>query len=207
MLQIMAGALIGLTLMAAPKYQLRDLHVEIYNLQKRLQDLGYYNLKATGILGTLTQNALLTMQQNNGLTVDYNLTQEVLDAVYQNNIKGILTQNARYAKNGMTLEKSADGLLDRLPDQFKVIEPLTQNEYTFTVTEKKGCIIGRLNANKDFDLHVKKAIIAVINDKNYPASLEVTKTQIHVYLQGCKTPDGKDDALHNYNISRLLSLS
>ncbi len=64
------GSTITVTLPAAGKMKPGDTSPEVKTLQEALNQLGTAQLKADGIYGPLTQQAVTAFQQANGLTVD-----------------------------------------------------------------------------------------------------------------------------------------
>jgi hypothetical protein len=64
------GGTITVTLPAAGKMKPGDTSPEVKTLQEALSQLGTAQLKADGIYGPLTQQAVTAFQQANGLTVD-----------------------------------------------------------------------------------------------------------------------------------------
>ena len=66
----MTGSTITVTLPAAGKMKPGDTSPEVKTLQEALNQLGTAQLKADGIYGPLTQQAVTAFQQANGLTVD-----------------------------------------------------------------------------------------------------------------------------------------
>jgi Putative peptidoglycan binding domain len=64
------GSTTTVTLPAAGKIKPGDTSAEVKTLQQALNQLGSAQLKADGIYGPLTEQAVITFQQANGLTVD-----------------------------------------------------------------------------------------------------------------------------------------
>jgi len=54
----------------------------VFKVQLRLRDLGYLNYRPTGLYYTMTQNAVISFQQNNGLDTDGQVGQMTYDKMF-----------------------------------------------------------------------------------------------------------------------------
>ncbi len=74
---------------AAAPYQIKlgDSGVDIENMQRRLNELGYYDGKINGFFGTATEDALEAFQQKNGFAVDAIFNVDDRDLLYSPSAK------------------------------------------------------------------------------------------------------------------------
>jgi len=58
----------------------------VFKVQMRLRDLGYLNYRPTGLYYTMTQNAVISFQQNNGLDTDGQVGQITYDKLFSSDV-------------------------------------------------------------------------------------------------------------------------
>lgn len=66
---------------------------EVTVIQERLQRLGYFNQSPTGVFGTITQNAVIQFQQENGLTADGVVGDQTIRVLFSPDARGINVQS------------------------------------------------------------------------------------------------------------------
>lgn len=66
---------------------------EVTVIQERLQRLGYFNQSPTGVFGTITQNAVIQFQQENGLTADGVVGDQTIRVLFSPDARGISVQS------------------------------------------------------------------------------------------------------------------
>jgi len=82
---VFSASVFGTAVPALALIKLGDSGDQVVQVQRRLQELGYFKSKATGYYGYLTEDAVKHFQQNNGLTPDGVIgtkTQEALEQTY-----------------------------------------------------------------------------------------------------------------------------
>ncbi len=60
--------------------------IPVFKVQMRLRDLGYINYRPTGLYYTMTQNAVISFQQNNGLDTDGQVGQMTYDKLFSSDV-------------------------------------------------------------------------------------------------------------------------
>ncbi len=80
---LLTASVFGTTVPAIAAMKVGDSGEQVVEVQRRLQELGYFKFKATGYYGSLTEDAVKHFQQNNGL---------VADGVIGSNTKSALSQ-------------------------------------------------------------------------------------------------------------------
>lgn len=82
---VLTASLLGTAVPAFATVKVGDSGEQVVQVQRRLQELGYFKFKATGYYGSMTQDAVKHFQRNNGLVADGVIganTQVALDQVY-----------------------------------------------------------------------------------------------------------------------------
>jgi peptidoglycan hydrolase-like protein with peptidoglycan-binding domain len=60
--------------------------IPVFKVQMRLRDLGYLNYRPTGLYYTMTQNAVISFQQNNALDTDGQVGQITYDKLFSSDV-------------------------------------------------------------------------------------------------------------------------
>lgn len=187
----------------APAFRVSEHSLRIYNMQLRLQDLGYYNLKPTGTYAGLTQTVVSRFQQNNDFPITKDITQEELAALHSPKAAPQYKRSAPRLATDLPLEQSTWEQIE-LPTNCTLLEVESKAKYTFSLKEKKGYAAGLMEGSANVKKHKKTAVVATIQGKHYPASMEVTGSSVCVYFLGSTNDLGLADAEHNHHIQRLL---
>lgn len=191
-------------ILAAPMFQTRQMSSEIYNMQQRLRDLGYYNIKATGVYAGLTQGVIKRFQQNNNFDITGDITADEFETLHSPRAVSQYTIKAPVVSTSLPLEnQSWEEISESLPTNFSFVNPVDNKQYQFTRINNNGHTTGTINT-KDFPVHLRMPVVVVINGKNYPASLETDSNSAELYFKGSTNSEGRVDAEHEFNIERLL---
>jgi peptidoglycan hydrolase-like protein with peptidoglycan-binding domain len=67
---VLTASVFGATVPALATMKVGDSGEQVVQVQRRLQELGYFKFNATGYYGSLTKEAVKKFQQNNGLVAD-----------------------------------------------------------------------------------------------------------------------------------------
>jgi peptidoglycan hydrolase-like protein with peptidoglycan-binding domain len=67
---VLTASVFGATVPALAVIKVGNSGDQVTQVQRRLQELGYFKSKATGYYGSLTQDAVKNFQRNNGLVAD-----------------------------------------------------------------------------------------------------------------------------------------
>ncbi len=79
----------------------------VFRVQMRLRDLGYLNYRPTGLYYTMTQNAVISFQQNNGLDSDGQVGQMTYDKLFSSDIVRKPLSPSILVSSGMPLTGAA----------------------------------------------------------------------------------------------------
>lgn len=82
---VLTASVFGTTVPAVAVMKVGASGDQVVQVQRRLQELGYFKFKATGYYGSLTADAVKHFQRNNGLVADGVIgknTQDALDQTY-----------------------------------------------------------------------------------------------------------------------------
>jgi peptidoglycan hydrolase-like protein with peptidoglycan-binding domain len=66
---------------------------EVTVIQERLQRLGYFNQSPTGVFGSVTKNAVIQFQQENGIPTDGVVGEQTMRVLFSPGARGIRVQN------------------------------------------------------------------------------------------------------------------
>ena len=193
-------------LAGTPKYQQRDNGAEIYALQSRLADLGYFNIKLTGIYGTVVENAFKQFQFTNGFDITGIVTDEELEVLYSIKAKPKLESNRLISSNTFLNNESFQVIEQRVTPTFEIKLVTLNKTATFNMKSSGGHLVGELTGIDLSKLNqgLRYPVIATIQNVNYPASLDLTGTEAHLHFKESLSYLGIPDSEHQYNISALL---
>ena len=71
----------------------------VYLMQKRLEDLGFYSFRATGIYGSITRNSVVAFQQANDIIADGTVGDQTYGLIFGS------SANRPYASSSLSQEK------------------------------------------------------------------------------------------------------
>ena len=80
---VLTASVFGTTIPAVAVMKVGASGDRVLQVQRRLQELGYFKFKATGYYGSLTKDAVKHFQRNNGLVADGVIGQKTQDALEQ----------------------------------------------------------------------------------------------------------------------------
>ena len=121
----------------------------VFLLQKRLEDLGFYTFRATGVYGAITRNAVVAFQKANDVIVDGAVGEESYTLMFGNGVKRPFVSTALAQAQGPT-EQATDGERitgkpiewDQIKNSMKIGQTYTITDYytqtSFSVTRTGG---------------------------------------------------------------------
>lgn len=193
----------------APKFAMRQTGTEIFSMQNRLFNLGYYSKKVTGMYGTITETSYKKFQQLNGFTENGIITDNELNHLYSMSVVTKL-DSKRIIPKSSNLSYESFQYIDTVVTQNFEILFVTKNNKTATykVNSSQGFLLGSLDGidMKDLNVHLRYPVIATIQNVRYPASLDYNGTSVNLHFKDSKTFLGFADSEHQNNINKLLGL-
>lgn len=206
MLKGIATLMIAAAAMTTSKFSMREVGAEIYSLQSRLFELGYFDKKLTGMYGTLTEAAYKKFQQVNGFTENGIITDEELAYLYSLRVKPKIDSRRNIQKVDYLSDETFEQIDAKVTQTFNIRFTTLNKTATFKVKNSQGFLIGELQNIDSGNLtqHLRYPVVATIQNVNYPASLDISGTTVNLHFKDSKSYLGLPDSEHQSNISRLL---
>ena len=141
-----------------------DEGIEVIRIQMRLRDLGYLNYRATGLYYSMTEQAVIEFQENNGLDIDGRVGKDTYDLLFST---GDLTRKklsiAIDVASGPEYDADSSPGTGVLGDWVEVINPAFEDGDIVTVTD--------YNTGKSFQMKrtggVNHATVEVVSAADY----------------------------------------
>lgn len=206
MLKTLTAIMMVSAALASPKFSQREISSEIYAFQSRLAALGYFNIKVTGMYGTLTENAFKQFQNANGFNVTGIATEEELNHLYSLKAKPKLDSDRNIRANDFLSSDTFDVIDNKVTQTFDINLATANKTATFKVKSSQGHLIGELE-NIDIqklNARLRYPVIATIQGVNYPASMDFSGDKAYLHFKGSISYLGIPDSEHQYNINKLL---
>lgn len=200
--------MVGASLMSS-KFSQREMGTEIYAMQSRLAALGYFNIKVTGMYGTLTETAFKKFQYANGFDITGIVTDEQLSHLYSLNAKPRLDSNRNITTDNFLNNDSFSAIDQRVTQTFSIKFVTINKSATYKVNSSQGYLIGELENINASELNpcLRYPVIATIQGTNYPASIDITPSGIaNLHFKDSVSYLGIPDSEHQFNINKLLGL-
>lgn len=207
----MLKALIAMLMVGASivpgKFSQREMSAEIYAMQSRLAALGFFNIKITGMYGSLTENSIKNFQASNGLEVTGVIDDNQLNYLYSFDVKPYLDSRRSIIPDS-SLSNETFSVIDQRVTQTFPLEFVTLNKTaTFKVKKSGGYLTGELSDIKVSALNnnLRYPVIATVQGVKYPASLDISSNgTINLHFKDSISYLGFPDSEHQYNINSLL---
>lgn len=203
--EIACVMMVSASLMSS-KFAARDMNTDIYALQSRLAALGYFNIKITGMYGTLTETAFKKFQHANGFEVTGIVTDEQLSYLYSLKAKPNLDSRRNISANQPLSSDSFSDIDKKVTQSFDINLVTINKTASFKVNRSQGYLTGELQNIKadDLNAHLRYPVIATIQGVNYPASMDISGNQANLHFKDSISFLGVPDSEHQFNINRLL---
>jgi len=107
----------------------------VFLLQKRLEDLGYYTFRATGVFGAITRNAVVAFQQANDIIVDGTVGEESYSLMFGNGVKRTFASSALAQAQGPEEQQTEGERITGKPLEWKQVQNTMKIGQTYTVTD------------------------------------------------------------------------
>ncbi|MFZ5974184.1 MAG: peptidoglycan-binding domain-containing protein [Bacillota bacterium] len=136
---------------------------KVFLMQKRLEDLGFYTFRATGVYGAITRNAVVAFQKANDILVDGRVGEETYNLMFGNSAKRPSASSALSQEQGPKTQPSDAKRITgqpvsweqvheqmRIGQAYTVTDYYTQTTFTVTRTGGNGHADVECNTNDDF---------------------------------------------------------
>lgn len=208
MLKTIAMAMMVTASLATPKFSQREMSSEIYALQHRLASLGYFNIKITGMYGSLTENVFKQFQYSNGFEVTGIATEEEINYLYSQKAKPFLDSKRNIPALTYLSHDSFSTIDSKVTQSFEIKLVTIDKTATFNVKSSQGHLIGELTDidTKKLNEQLRYPVVANIQGTNYPASMDFSENTARLHFKDSTSFLGIPDSEHQFNINRLLGL-
>lgn len=208
MLKTIAMAMMVTASLATPKFSQREMSTEIYALQSRLASLGYFNIKVTGMYGSLTENIFKQYQYANGFEVTGIATEEEINHLYSFKAKPLLDSKRNIPVQTYLSGDSFSIIDTKVTQSFEIKLVTVDKTATFNVKSSQGHLIGELTNidTKKLNEQLHYPVIATIQGVNYPASMDFSGNTARLHFKDSISYLGIPDSEHQFNINSLLGL-
>ena len=108
---------------------------KVFLMQKRLEDLGFYTFRATGVYGAITRNAVVAFQKANDIMVDGTVGEETYNLMFGNNTSRPSASLALSQEQGPNSQSSDAEKLTGHPLVWEQVDDRMRIGQTYTVTD------------------------------------------------------------------------
>ncbi len=106
----------------------------VFLMQKRLEDLGFYTFRATGIYGAITRNAVVAFQKANDIVSDGTVGDETYGLIFSSNARRPSVSNALRQEKGPRGQQSAS-IQTGLIVEWKGVDEQMKTGKSYTITD------------------------------------------------------------------------
>ena len=109
--------------------------INVYLMQKRLADLGFYTVRSTGIYGSITRNAVIAFQRANDITSDGTVGDETFSLLFSSSAKRPFASNTLSQEKGSkttdttSLQHGIPATWADINEQMKIGKAYTVTDY------------------------------------------------------------------------------